>query len=234
MPAVTKPMSKPKYKCQYCGSKFTYEKTLATHMCVKKQRYLDIETTGSRIGFRAFQRMYSITTNAKQEKTVDEFIHSSLYLDFVRFGNYVSGLHPLFPDKFVDFLIRNGVKLNEWCREEVYYLYISDLLKREPATSAVERSFETIIDWCEKNSRNFVNFFSDVSANELAHLIRIGRISPWVVYLSSSGSSVIPKFNEDHINMIGDTIDPGTWHRRFKTSRADVDYISNILSEAGL
>jgi hypothetical protein len=203
-------------------------------MCVKKRRHMDLNATGSRIGFRAFQRFYDLTTKSKKVKSADEFINSPYYIDFVKFGNYLALLKPVYMEKYIDFVIMNSVKLKDWTQDFVYQHYIEDLIKKEPAESAVERTITEIMNWCNENNCEFSKFFNIINPNEAAYLINTGKISPWVLYLSSTGELLMNKFNDDHAKMIQNIIDPGFWMRKFKKSEDDVTYIKNLLEQAGL
>lgn len=222
------------YQCKFCETKFHKENTLATHMCVKKRRHMEIETPGSRFGFRAFQRFYDLTMKTKKLKSTDDFINSQYYIEFVRFGHHLADLKPLHPDKFIDFLLMNAIKLKDWTKDDIYYIYIEDLVKKEPAVSATDRSITEIMSWCEKEGVPFNKFFNEVSANEASHMIKTGKISPWVLYLAGSGATLESKFTEDHGVMIGSVIDPGFWMKKFKKADEDVEYIRTILEQAGL
>lgn len=222
------------YQCKHCGKKFHKEITLTTHMCPKKRRHMDINSAGSRFGLRTFQRFYELTQNSRKQKTAQDFIDSSYYIDFVKFGNHIHTLKPVYPEQFIDFVIRNGVKLNDWCKDFVYDAYIEDLTKREPAVSATERSIENMIEWATAQGVDFSSFFSRVSANEAAYMLKTGKISPWVLYLSNSGGDLMSQFNEDHSRMIGKIIDPQAWAKKFKNSPEDVEYIRTLLEQAGL
>lgn len=223
-----------KFECKFCGTKFHRENTLSTHMCVKKQRHLDINTAGFRYGFRTFQRYYTLMMKAKKLKTQDEFIDSSYYIDFVKFGNHIDSLKPVHIENYIDFVILSGLKMTKWTTDPVYDLYVENLTKTEPPHSAVERTISFIIDWCDKNSVHFEKFFSSISSNEAAYRIKTGRISPWVLYLSTTGEDLMSRFNDDHAKMIAQIIDPGYWERTFKSKADDVDEIKGILSQAGL
>lgn len=223
-----------KYACKFCNKKFHREETLVTHLCVKKQRYNDRDNVGARLGFRAYQTFYKLESQAKAPKTLDDFIGSNLYTDFVKFGNHLANLKPMYIEKFVEYVIKNRVKLKDWSKDIVYYTYIEEFVKTEPATSAVDRTIEEILEWCEKNNSPFKDFFSNISPNEAAFLIKIGRISPWVLYLASSGEKLMNSFNQDHAKMISDIIDPGFWMKKFKKQEDDVDFLRGVLDEAGL
>jgi len=133
---------------------------------------MEAETPASRFGLRTFQRFYDITMAAKKPKTVQEFIDSPYYIDFVKFGNHLANLKPVYPEKFIDFVIRNSVNLKDWTKDFVYDTYIIDLVNKEPAESAVERTIAEIADWCAANNVVFAEFFSRITANEASHVRR--------------------------------------------------------------
>lgn len=222
------------FECKFCGTKFHKESTLTTHMCVKKRRHMDINTAGSRFGFRTFQRFFELTAKAKKLKSQEEFINSTYYIGFVKFGNHLALLKPVHADQFIDFVIMGGIPLKDWTDDRVYYLYIEDLYKKEPAASATDRTITEIMEWADRNKVPFNEFFKRISGNEAAYMIRTGRLSPWVLYLSGTGDSLMNRFTDDHTPMIGTIIDPGFWMKKFKRSDEDVTYIRDLLEQAGL
>ncbi len=80
----------------------------------------------------------------------------------------------------------------------------------------------------------FDKFFSAVSTNEAAYIIKTGKISPWILYLSTTGENLMNHFSDDHAKMIAPLIDPGFWMRKFKKASDDVDYIKSLLEQVGL
>ena len=229
----TKTMQQP-FQCKYCNTKFHKESSLLRHQCVKKRRHMEANATGPRLGLAAFQKFHEMTSNSKSVKTLDDFINSQFYIDFVKFGHHIASLRPLYVDNFVEFVIKSGAKLKDWTSDAIYYAYIVDLLQREPPGSAVERSIEHRVEWTTQNNCQFSEFFSAISANEAASMIQTGKITPWVLYLASTGDALMSKFNEDHTRMIGLIIDPSVWARKFKRQPEDVDFIRTILDQAGL
>jgi hypothetical protein len=220
--------------CKFCKKSFKSANTLSVHICVKKRRHMEADLPAARIGFRVFQRFFELTTNSKTAKTLTEFIDSSFYIDFVKFGHYLVDLKPINIEVFIDFVIKNGLKIKDWNKEFVYDQYIEDLVKKEPADHAVERSIISMAEWSESNGVPISEFFNKVSANEAAHLIRRGRISPWVLYLAQTADNLVSSFTADHAKMIGHLIDSSFWHKKFKKNADDVEFISDILISSGL
>lgn len=228
----SKPMIQA-FDCKFCGKKFHKEGTLVTHMCVKKRRHMEADTIESRFGFRTFQRFYDITMSAKKPKTMAEFIDSPYYIDFVKFGNHLAILKPVYPEQFIDFVITNGIKLKDWSKDFVYDTYVEALVKKEPAVAATDRTISSIMEWSASNGTEFTGFFNDVSANEAANMIRTGKISPWVLYLCATGGTLMDRFNDDHAKVISGIIDPKFWMKKFKKDD-DVEYIRTLLEQVGL
>lgn len=227
-------MAKTGFKCKFCNKTFAQEKTLASHMCPKKQRHTDKDSFGSRFGFRVYQRFYALTTSAKTPKSFDDFVDSTYYLSFVKFGRYIAQLSPIDPDSFVDFVIKNGVKLKDWQSEFVYETYLADLLKKEPAERGVERTFIFLNEWAEENNCKYNDFFGVVSPTEATYLIKTGRISPWLLYLAETAEPLFERLNEEQYKIIEPIIDPTEWSKKIKKNEDDVAFIKQLLQSAGM
>lgn len=220
--------------CKYCKKAFSSEKVLASHMCVNKKRFIEKDSMSSRMGFRVFQRFYDITTVSKNPKSIDDFIFSKYYMSFVKFGRYLIENPPPNTDLFVEFVIKNGVKMKDWTSVTVYDAFIVDWTRKEPVDAALERSILTISDWCEEKQTPIHNFFSDVSPNQASSFIRNGKISPWVIYLSKTAENLLSRMNEEHINIIKNVIDPKYWNSYIKRKKDDAKLASEIMEYAGL
>lgn len=222
------------YKCVHCGKSFMKEKTLVAHMCERKRRALQQTEKRVQAGFMAFNRFWQLTQNAKVPKTYDNFADSSYYNAFVKFGSFVNNVNPLYPDRFIDYVIKSGVKLDHWCRDELYDKYLFEILKVEPVESAVQRSITTMMEWADEHGAEFCHYFNYVSLNKAVHDIRNGHISAWVVLNSSSGQTMIRNMSDEQLDMIAPAFDVPYWLRRFKEIPADVALVKEICREVGI
>ena len=111
------------YQCVYCGKGFTKEKTLAVHICEKKRRHLSRNEKHVQAALIAYQKFYEMVQRSKN-KTFDDFVESPYYNAFVKFGSFLVNANPVYPERFIDYVIRSGVKLDHWCRDELYDHYI--------------------------------------------------------------------------------------------------------------
>lgn len=223
-----------KFSCGFCKKAFANERTLSAHMCVKKRRNIEEGTVASRMGLELFRRFYVLNTPTKTPKTFDDFIDSKYYTSFIKLARFLMDLRPVDQDRFIDFLFQNGVRESDWCKEKIYNLYVLDLLSKEPANRGLERSIKTISEWTEEKGVPLNEFFRNVSPAEATHLIKMGRISPWVLYLAESADDLWTRLSEEQAGMIAEVIDPKVWRTRFTLKKDDCDFAREILKEAGL
>jgi len=222
------------YKCVHCGKSFMKEKTLMAHMCEKKRRAMQRDEKRVQAGFMAFNRFWQLTQGAKKLKTYEEFCESSYYNAFVKFGSFINNVNPLYPDRFVDHVIKSGVKLDHWCRDELYDVYLYDMLKIEPVESAVERSLKTMMEWGDEQKAEFAHYFNYVSLSRAVHDIRNGNISCWIILNSVSGKEMISNMSDEQLEMIAPAFDVPYWIKRFRELPSDVALVREICEEVGI
>ena len=226
--------SKP-YVCKYCSTGYTREKTLAVHMCEKKRRALQKDEKRVRYGFYAFQRFYEKSMMSKNTKTYEEFCSSQYYNAFVKFGSFLNNVQPLYPEKYIDYVVTSGVKLDHWCKEDMYQKYAIELIQKEGVETALERSVTTMMDWAdEQPDAPWNHYFYHVSLNRAVWHIKDGKISPWLLLNCKSGKEMLGKFNDEQLNMIFHVVDPAHWALRFKRQPKDVELVKEIVKESKL
>ena len=223
------------YNCEYCGAGFTKEKTLAVHMCEKKRRYLQKDERRVRYGLYAFQRFYKLSAGAKADKTYDEFCSSPYYNAFVKFGSFVNNVKPLYPEKYIDYVVTSGVKLDHWARDEMYEQYALQFILKEDVTTALERSIMTMMEWAEENPpAPWNHYFDHISLNRAVWHIKDGKISPWLLLNSKRGKEMLSKFNDEQLALVYHVINPEHWAIRFKRQPNDVQLVKDVAKESNL
>ena len=222
------------YTCVHCGKSFMKDKTLVAHMCERKRRALQRDEKRVQAGFMAFNRFWQLTQNNKKPKSYDNFADSSYYNAFVKFGGFVNNVNPLYPDKFIDYVIKSGVKLDHWCKDELYERYLLDMIKVEPVESAVQRTLKTMMEWGDEHGHEFSQYFSQVSLSKAVYDIQNGKISPWVILNSASGQSMVRGMSDEQLEMIAASFDVPYWLRRFRELPADTALVKEICDEVGI
>jgi len=226
--------STSKHTCEYCGKSYVKESTLLAHMCEPKRRWLQKDEKRVQVGFYAFQRFYKLSAGHKKDKTYEDFVKSSFYNAFVKFGSFVNNVRPLYPDKYIDYVVTSNVKLDHWCKNELYETYAIDLIRKEGVETALERSIATMESWAKEKDSAYNHYFLYASSNRLTWDIKDGKISPWLVLNCKSGKQALSSLNEEQLNMLGAVLDPSHWAMRFKRQTRDVELVKTIAAKAQL
>jgi len=222
----------PMYRCEYCQKDFAKEKTLVVHICEQKRRHLSKHEKHVQAGLLTYQRFYEITQKGKSQKTFDDFSSSPYYTAFVKFGSFVVNTAPIYPERFIDFVIKSGVKLDHWCRDSLYDTYLSELIKIEPADGAIQRSIQTMMGWSDSNGAPWEHYFAYVNLNRATHDIKEGLVSPWLVLNTRAGKEMLKKMNDEQLEIIGHIIDPRFWMQKFQALPADHELVKDVIKEA--
>lgn len=229
---IKKQSMKLNYKCEYCGKLFAKEKTLFVHICEQKRRYLSKNKKHVQMGLITFQKFYEFAQKGKSHKTFDDFVTSPYYTAFVKFGSFLVNTAPIYPERFIDYVIKSGVKLDHWCRDELYEKYIIELIKEEPADGAIQRSIQTMMDWADNNNAAWEHYFTYANLNRATHDIKEGLISPWLLLNTKAGKEMLRRMNDEQLSIVGSVIDPQFWSRKFKNLPADLELVKDVVKEA--
>jgi hypothetical protein len=221
-----------KYKCDFCGKLFAKEKTLFVHICEQKRRHLSKNEKHVQAGLLTYQKFYEITQKAAKTKTFDDFATSPYYTAFVKFGSFLINTAPIYPERFIEYVIRSGVKLDHWCRDALYDQYIFELIKIEPADGAIQRTIKTMMDWADANKSQWEHYFLYVNLNRATYDIKEGLISPWILLNCRGGKDMLNRMNDEQLTIVGVIIDPQYWKKRFQTYPADMELVKDIIKEA--
>lgn len=222
-------------KCEFCKKEFSKESILINHLCIKKRRFQQKNETGVRLGFLVWKRFYEMTMPKNQQNfNYEDFMDTSLYSVFVRFGRHLEKLNAIYPDKYIDFLIKHNVKVDDWCKEYPYESYLREIIPTESLEQALERSLRVMEDWGKEEHEDYLNFFSKINTNVAVRWIQNGKISPWVIYSAPSSINLLNRFTDEQRVMTNRFLEPRRWKAQIKRNQIEFDNIREILKEVGL
>ena len=220
--------------CKWCDKSFRTERTLAAHMCPRKRRWADRDMTHVRLAYRTFQMFYEMNTNSSKPKSMEDFIRSQYYEGFTKFGRSCIRNEYMDPEKFAEWLIRTGKKLQDWNKDQMYNDYLLEFVKKEPGMRALERTITYFATWAEENDTDLNQYFRTVSTPRAVHDIRSARVSPWVLHLSESGVELLGRMTNEQVVMVKPLIDTEFWVRVFMKSKEETDEVEAMCIQAGL
>ena len=170
-----------KYGCDFCNREFLRESTMAKHLCENKQRWMNKDLQGNRIGFQAWIQFYKKNTSTKKAKTYEEFIRSAYYTAFVKFGSHCANINAINVSRYVDWLLKNQIKVDTWATDTVYTKYLIEYLRNEDPFDAIARSVQTTMDLAEKEGIVPKDYLCYGNPNKICHSITNGKLSPWML-----------------------------------------------------
>jgi hypothetical protein len=225
--------TKPIYGCEFCNRKFARERTLVSHICETKSRWLSRDTAGNRLGYQCFLQFYKKNTTAKKPKPYEEYIRSPYYTAFAKFGSYCVDVQVINVSRYVDWLLKDSIKLDNWATDANYTKFLCEYLRIEDPFDAIYRSVEKCVELGEAQNilPNDVLRFGNV--NKICYAITTGKISPWMLYCSDSGTQFLANLNEDHVRIVIDYINPQQWALKFNRDENLKQQIRDTLQAAG-
>ena len=229
--------SKQTYKCRYCEKSFSRENTLSVHLCEQKRRWQQEKEVGVQLGLKAYLKFYEMTQGSAKLKSYENFVTSPYYNAFVKWGRHMVAIRGINPTAFLDWLLKNNKKIDNWCRDEFYATYLHEWLRREAVSDALERALNEMQAYADDHpelQNGFSDYFRYGNSNRVVHHIATGRISPWIVYNCASGVEFLDQLNEEQVGMIIQCIDPAFWQRQFQDYLADTEWVKDILQKANL
>lgn len=221
------------FACQYCHKEFKGERTLMVHACEQKRRWLAKDEKGSALGMHTYVKFYQYNQNQTKTRTFEDFATSPYYTAFVKFGNYCINTKCIKIERFIDWVVSSGIKLDKWATDATYTQFLDTALQTENVNDALTRAVEYSLEWGEEKTMRPEDVMRYGSQNRLCYAITTGKISPWIVYQSQSGQEFLSKLSEEQMQMVWSVINPDVWQPIFEKKVADVKYAEEILQQAG-
>jgi hypothetical protein len=138
------------------------EKSMLVHMC-RKQRFLEKDEKHVRFGFWIYQKFWSMNYGKNIIKPFNDFSESQFYIAFIKFAKYIHHINAVNPEMFVEFILKSGLKVDDWTKPHVYEVYLREMNKREDALSAMNRNFLLMQQWAKETGEEWTDFFRKVS-----------------------------------------------------------------------
>lgn len=227
-----KPETKATHICELCDAKYKTETGLINHKCKAKLRLEEYKRAEGRIGFIAYQQFYQrvlVRTNNQKEKSLIDYINSSYYKGFYKFGKYVVDLNMPYYHEYVDFLITYNIPLEKWTNDAIYDTYVQTQNKKENSERAVEKTFNTMNSWSKRTGENWKDYFIKEDKLKIINGIRTGKISPWVLYNSKTGQLFMQSLDVTDLNVIFNFIDPQYWSLKFGRHHKEKNAVEQVL-----
>ena len=221
------------YDCTFCGKIFQRETSLAVHMCEIKRRHNERSERGVELGLQAFLKFYETLQGSSRLKTWDDFVGSSYYKAFVKWGRYCVNTKAIMPERFLDWLLKTNQKIDGWASDSVYTKYLIQYLPQESVKDALSRAESWSLDWAERANSRPKDCLRYGNSNAICHAITTGRMSAWILYNCDSGQHFLSQLDAEQMQIVWPYIDSDTWARKFQDYPADQTWVESTLLQWG-
>ena len=220
------------HKCEFCGKEFKREQTLLAHVCKQKLRDQERKSPDGQLAFAVYDKFYQQTQ--RKTRTWEQFASSPYYNGFTKFAKYIRSMDVVNPMLFVDWVIKNNIRLEQWGKDSTYERYLTQLLANESVDSAITRTIEYMHEWADQHNLTFDQYMYHAGSNRITHDIVSGRITPWILYGTRTGQSVLSSLNEEQVHLIIKYIDPNVWSKKIQDQQEDMNVVAAVCASAGI
>jgi len=228
--------SVPTYICNYCKKSFVRERTLLSHMCEKKRRHFNKDEKYVQLGFNAWKLFYKLTgSSIGKEKTYKDFIGSNHYIAFTKFGKHILNTNMVNPDQFIPFVIKNHIRLDDWCKDSIFEEYVRKICRKEDVNTALERQIKIMMKWAENNDENWVDYFKNIDIGIAYKLITTGHLSPWLLLNSDEvEKNLFTRFSDEQFMHVADFINFDFWKIKMAHESDDTLFVKSVIEDIGI
>lgn len=224
------------HTCEFCDKSFVHERSLLTHMCEPKRRHSLRQTPKVKQAYEIYVQVWQKLNPSRKSQcpTYQEFAHSAMWCQLVRFVTWCEEQLVQEMHQFVNWLMTEQVKLDAWCDVHKYAEFLKWLLVSESPEQALCRSLKLLHEWHMNTQKPFTDFFAQVNTHQCVTWIQQGQISPWLLYNCASAEKLFVRCSPEQLNMIAQLAPITAWKVKFLRMASDVDHIKCTLALAGL
>jgi len=220
-----KAFKKLKFNCEHCKRSFTRFVALSDHLqrCELKKRG-ELKNTSEGI---LAHKLWCVSFKGTARKKYDfiDFIKHRDFKFFIGFATFCCKVNAIEPEKYMDWCIKERIKMKLWTGEYNYSKFVKHYLIHEDPVEAVIRS----IDFIKNNGVS--NYFGSVSPGTFINLVEVGRISPWLYLLYWGAPVILKRMNTDQLNYFNTVVDHSIWSMLQRRHRDICEEIKKTLKK---
>lgn len=228
----------PTYKCRFCEKEYKREESVATHKCLKRDRYNDRESRVMREAYRMYMEFIAFHRLAtkKSEEPLMAFIKSKYFNDFYDFAEYILSTEILNKDKFITEILTGGKSVYEWRTHKTLEDWVLRQIRNEHPRRGIERSIMALDEWGTATGNDWWTFFENASTERAIMWFEMGKISPWLIYVSNpaSGNKLLDRMSDSELSYVFKFIDPTHFQIKQIQYQEEVRELRALLTEFNL
>lgn len=222
-----------RHQCNFCKKEFTRPKTLEVHICEQKRRWINKDERAVRIAYASWQHWCKRTGLHLNKKNVsyEDFMKSSTYITFVKFGNFVEENRLSNYLAYIDFMIKQNYKSNDWLKNSTYEYFIKMNIRQESIEDAIQRTVTFMDKWSTEHEEDWTTFFEKISGQEALDWLRSGRISPWIFFISKKAQMLLATMSDEQVMLLDRYLDIKWWSATLRRKPKDRIFVEQMVED---
>lgn len=216
--------------CEYCHKPFSRETALINHKCKQMERYDKIRTPAGQIALTAYQTWLKIQRRSVPD--LSTFANSASFTHFIKFGTWCIKAK-VDVEKYIRYMVKREFNPSMWLREDVITSFLRDSDKDHIRDEILE-CVDIIYDLADAFEVAPSELYQVLTIDEIIHMLRAGKLSPWVVFISAGFKNRIKKeATPEQMQDFNDSFDVQVWQHRLSNHEL-VQQVKHYLSQMGL
>lgn len=222
-----------RYRCKYCHHVFVREDRYLAHKCKQMKREEEFKTPLGQTAWQYYQLWLRKQKRMPPQPT--SFLTSKFYRTFINFATFAKSVDLPMPEKFIWLMVEKGWPPTLWTNDTVYTQYLEFLDYKTTPLEQVKLSIETLISYTNKHDVDVSEAFDKMLPTEVIHLIRIRRLSPWLLLFCKSFKKMFRERVSVEQKVILETlIRPDHWAEKFAEHGKTIEKIKHYVEELNL
>lgn len=231
--AMTAPRIAPiTFVCRACHRNFVREQAYIDHECKQLKRERELKSPEGQAAWQFYHTWMRLKKRAAPP--ADAFVASKYFRTFVNFVTFVKKVQLPLPDKFIWLMVKRDFPPTMWMSDAVYSIYLEFLDTKMPPVDQAKNSVKTLLEYSDMHHIDPEDIFATINPNELIQLIRLRKLSPWLLLFSRKFGQLFASLNEEQQSIIETLIKPEIWAEKKSQYPSDIEQIKAYITEMGI
>lgn len=223
---------KPTYVCRACHKTFVREQAYLDHECKQLKRENELKTPEGQASWQYFHTW--MRQKKRMPPSAASFLASKYFRTFMNFTQFTKKVQLPLPDKFIWLMVKRDFPPTMWTLDEVYSQYLEFLDTKMPPVEQAKASINTLFEYADSHDIDAEDVFDKINPNELIHLVRLRKLSPWLLLCSKKFCVMFANLGEEQQAILETLIKPEIWAAKRDQYPDDINQIKMYVNELGI
>jgi hypothetical protein len=202
------------------------------HECPRMKKTKELKTPNGQTAWHYYQTY--MRGYKRMPPSGEAFLDSKLFRTFMNFVIFSKKVQLPQPLTFIWFMRQKDYPPTMWTSDDVYSQYLSFVDTKIPPIKQAEYSVATIQDYADVHKIDCGDIFSHINPNELIHMVRTRKLSPWLLLSCKAFGRFFAALNDEQQSILETLINPDEWSDKLEQYSVEVKTIKLFVDALGL